>query len=108
MNTYDIKIQQLEKVATKKLTFKGETKVFDVYKVPIDMLFYNDLQTHSPSPETAATPNAAPRPPKTPHPTPSWNRSANRRSSPRSRTSPTADLLDNCPVHCSCVQQFDL
>ena len=43
MNTYDIKIQQLEKVATKKLTFKGETKVFDVYKVPIDMLFYNDL-----------------------------------------------------------------
>ena len=41
MNTYDIKIQQLEKVATKKLTFKGETKVFDVYKVPIDMLFYN-------------------------------------------------------------------
>lgn len=43
MNTYDINIQQLEKVATKKLTFKGETKVFDVYKVPIDMLFCNDL-----------------------------------------------------------------
>lgn len=43
MNTYNIKIQQLEKVATKKLTFKGETRVFDVYKVPIDMLFYNDL-----------------------------------------------------------------
>lgn len=43
MNTFNINISQLEKVGTKKLTYKGQTKIFDVYKVPIDMLFYNDM-----------------------------------------------------------------
>lgn len=43
MTKYNIDVLSLEKIRTKKLTFKGVTKDYDVYRVPIDMLFYNDL-----------------------------------------------------------------
>ena len=43
MTKFSIDVSTLEKIRTKKLTFKGITKDYDVYRVPITMLFYNDL-----------------------------------------------------------------
>lgn len=43
MNTFDINVSQLEQIRTKKLTYRGVTRDMPVYRVPISMLFYNDM-----------------------------------------------------------------
>ncbi len=43
MNKFDIQVSNLDKVRTKKLTYKGQTQDMPVYRVPISMLFYNDM-----------------------------------------------------------------
>ncbi len=43
MNKFDIKVGELDQVRTKKLTYKGQTKDMPVYRVPISVLFYNDM-----------------------------------------------------------------
>ncbi len=43
MTKFNINVNELEKIRTKKLTYKGQTKDLDVYRIPIKMLFYNDM-----------------------------------------------------------------
>lgn len=43
MKTFTIDVTKLDKVRTKKLTFKGQTQDLPVYRVPINQLFYNNL-----------------------------------------------------------------
>lgn len=43
MTKFSINVNELEKIRTKKLTYKGQTKDLDVYRIPIKMLFYNDM-----------------------------------------------------------------
>lgn len=43
MNKFDIKVSELDQIRTKKLTYKGQTQDMPVYRVPISMLFYNDM-----------------------------------------------------------------
>ena len=43
MKTFIIDVAKLDKVRTKKLTFKGQTQDLPVYRVPINQLFYNNL-----------------------------------------------------------------
>lgn len=43
MNKFNIKTEELDQIRTKKLTFKGQTQDLPVYRVPINMLFYNDM-----------------------------------------------------------------
>ena len=43
MNKFNIKVEELDQIRTKKLTFKGQTQDLPVYRVPISMLFYNDM-----------------------------------------------------------------
>ena len=43
MNKFNIRVQDLDQVRTKKLTYKGQTQDMPVYRVPISMLFYNDM-----------------------------------------------------------------
>lgn len=43
MNTEIVKIKKYEKpIRTKKLSYKGLTQEFNVYRVPINLLYYND------------------------------------------------------------------
>ena len=44
MTKFNINVNELEKIRTKKLTYKGQTKDLDVYRIPIKMLFYNDMK----------------------------------------------------------------
>ena len=43
MNKFNIDVTSLEQIRTKKLTYKGQTKDMPVYRVPISLLFYNDM-----------------------------------------------------------------
>ena len=43
MNKFNIDVASLEQIRTKKLTYKGQTKDMPVYRVPISLLFYNDM-----------------------------------------------------------------
>ena len=43
MNKFNIDVSKLECIRTKKITFNGVTEDRKVYRVPLDVLFYNDL-----------------------------------------------------------------
>ena len=43
MKVFDINVRSLTVIRTKKITFAGETKEHNVYRVPINQLYYNNL-----------------------------------------------------------------
>lgn len=43
MNKIFINVNGLQQIRTKKISFKGETKDMPVYRIPIEYLYYNDM-----------------------------------------------------------------